>query len=807
MMKRSDGRSWRAVFLVVTALAGVVNAGAAQRRPRITDVQITPPDAKIRVGDRNPFVATAYDATGNPVPTATFEWRSSNPAVASIDENGIALGVSAGLAIITATTGRGAAAKSAQAPVQVAAAAGQPAAQPAPVVPPVVPPVTPLVEAQHAVTVPPLVPPAAVVAGPSGTAALSRQPAGAGDPDALVVRPVNVVLVPGERRQLEYQFVRADGSNATKQPLVFTVSEGADRGVRVDSVGLIVAGRDAGRAVVRAAHPANPRFTRDVAVEVRADTIRFAQGQLVLAPGATDTLPVVVPAQGRTLDLNAGMFTFTSSDTTKVFVRPQAPIVVARAAGSATVTAENPHYRLTARVVVQRPVVSLSTDRPDSAVTLVVGQGVPLHVSAMASDSSRVAEAPLSWTWPDSNIARYDTAAKLLRGVRAGETRLAVAALGERDRPIARRWVVRVVPGGLGMSRARLGLGVGEVAALSAQVLDDHKQAIRPLDDAAWSSSADSIVRVSGGRLTGARLGRARVMARASWDSTAGADVFVVPELVVTAQRGGHWGLYGMMANDPSVMIPLTRDTLVETEAAWSPDLSRIVYVARPGNRARTSDVYLMDADGGASRRLTNDTAVVASPSLVPPNGDQVVFESDRGGGKPQIYVMGVDGSGRRALTSGPAANRSPRVSPDGHKIVFVSARAGNESIYEMDIDGGNVRRLTPGQRTDARPAYGPGGRSVFFLRDEGAGPGRLYRLALETATESPLTPQGAIVDFFTISAAGDKIAMSLSVRTPQGYQAARFGFVNAADAQFVPVPLAGGDKIAAAVFRPAAPR
>lgn len=807
-MRYVDSRFWRALTLAAAALACLAEAGVAQRRPRITDVQISPPDARIHVGAQAPFVATAYDAAGNPVPTATFEWSSSNPAVASIDANGIAVGVGVGLAIITVRTGKGAAAKSAQAPVQVAAAAGQPAAQPVPA--PIVPPLVPMVEAQHAVAVPPAASPVAAPgpATPAGTAALARQPAGTGEPDALIVEPLRIMLVPGERRQLDYRFVRADGSPSARQPLVFSVTDGADKGVRVDSLGLVMAGRDAGRVVVHAAHPTNARLSRDVSVEVRADTVRFEPRTLVLPPGATDTLKLVVPAQGRTLDLDAGIFTFSSSDTTKVVVRPQAPVVVARRAGTATITAESPFSRapVTILVAVQRPVAALTTDHPDSVITLVLGQAVPLHVSAVADDSSRIAEAPLSWTFPDSGVARYDTAAKVLRGVRAGEASLSVTALGEKGRQIGRRWTVRVTAGGVGLSRARVGLGVGEGTAVSALVLDDRRQPVRPAEGAAWTSSADSIVRVSAGRLSGVRVGRARITARAPWDSTASADVFVVPDLVVSAYRNRRWDLYGMMVDDPRSLVPLTRDALVETEAAWAPDLTRIAYVAQPREDAKTADIYLMDADGSGARRLTNDSAMVSSPSFVGPEGNQLVFESDRGG-RPQIVLMNVDGTGRRVLAGGPSANRSPQVSPDGHKVVFISDRGGTESVYEMDIDGGGVRRLTNTRWADAQPAYGPQGRSVYYLRHEASGTVRLYRLYLESGSEAPLTPAGMAVQGFAVSASGDRIAFSLAVRGLGGATESRLGIVSAANPQFEPLPIGANERFGAVAFRPATPQ
>ncbi len=120
--------SGRALALAAAALVCAGSTALAQHTARVAQVQIAPSDAKVAVGATTPFVATAYDAAGNPVTDATFTWSSGSPEVASIDQSGIATGKSPGLAIITVRTGTGSAAKSAQVPIEVSA--------PAPVVPP-----------------------------------------------------------------------------------------------------------------------------------------------------------------------------------------------------------------------------------------------------------------------------------------------------------------------------------------------------------------------------------------------------------------------------------------------------------------------------------------------------------------------------------------------------------------------------------------------------------------------------------------------------------------------------------------------
>ena len=62
------------------------------------------------------------------------------------------------------------------------------------------------------------------------------------------------------------------------------------------------------------------------------------------------------------------------------------------------------------------------------------------------------------------------------------------------------------------------------------------------------------------------------------------------------------------------------------------------------------------------------------------------------------------------------AGDTDPAVSPDGHRLAFVSTRDGNPEIYVADARTGEVRRLTRNlRRADRRPAWAPGGRSIAW--------------------------------------------------------------------------------------------
>ena len=92
----------------------------------------------------------------------------------------------------------------------------------------------------------------------------------------------------------------------------------------------------------------------------------------------------------------------------------------------------------------------------------------------------------------------------------------------------------------------------------------------------------------------------------------------------------------------------------------------------------------------------------------------KIVFYSARDGNN-EIYKMKSDGSNQTRLTFNAVSDAYPVWSPDGRQIAFHSNRDGNDEIYVMNADGRNQRNLTNHPASDSFADWSPDGSRIIF--------------------------------------------------------------------------------------------
>jgi len=144
---------------------------------------------------------------------------------------------------------------------------------------------------------------------------------------------------------------------------------------------------------------------------------------------------------------------------------------------------------------------------------------------------------------------------------------------------------------------------------------------------------------------------------------------------------------------------------------AWSPDSTRIAYVARVPEEGRYGTDKDVTAEKEPPRRITTLHYRL----------DNLGFTFDR---RPQVFVVDAlaDGAEPVQLTRGDYDHGEPAWSPDGASVAFVSARHETRDedavsdVFVAPAAGGDAVRVTATDLVVARPAFSPDGATIWFV-------------------------------------------------------------------------------------------
>ena len=208
-----------------------------------------------------------------------------------------------------------------------------------------------------------------------------------------------------------------------------------------------------------------------------------------------------------------------------------------------------------------------------------------------------------------------------------------------------------------------------------------------------------------------------------------------------------------------------------QSQASFSPDGSRLAYVARP-EHGEGSRIYIQG--------VSSETAVPLVSNYQPnttewdpvwaPDGRQIAFlaHTDAGLG---IYLASSTGNTepRRVFIPQDMVHWDQNAlswSPDGKDLLFADHYPGqaSSSIYRLKLDSLSAAPLAsppPGWEGDMDPAWSPDGRFIAFIRASESAVRDIYLLPASGGELRKLTNDGRDIDSITWSSDSNSVVFS----------------------------------------------
>jgi hypothetical protein len=162
---------------------------------------------------------------------------------------------------------------------------------------------------------------------------------------------------------------------------------------------------------------------------------------------------------------------------------------------------------------------------------------------------------------------------------------------------------------------------------------------------------------------------------------------------------------YPRRARDFTSSAP--RKTLGLVRPVISPDGSQIAFAA-------VGDIWVMPTAGGAATNLTKDAALDTDPAWSP-DGSSLVYSSDRDSPHLQLWIRDMKSGQARKVTSLTTQPQGASFSPDGKRLVFFNVdgmwRVAEMSI--LDLDSGKVTKIHDSLPQPGTPTWSPDGKRV----------------------------------------------------------------------------------------------
>jgi Tol biopolymer transport system component/imidazolonepropionase-like amidohydrolase len=175
-------------------------------------------------------------------------------------------------------------------------------------------------------------------------------------------------------------------------------------------------------------------------------------------------------------------------------------------------------------------------------------------------------------------------------------------------------------------------------------------------------------------------------------------------EFTATLQVTPVHNTYARRKRDFDSTVP--RKALGIVRPMLSPDGTMIAFAA-------LGDIYV-ETIGGKPRHITHDAALDTDPAWSP-DGSQLVYSSDKGGELMQLWLHDLKTGHDRQLTTLTTQPISPTFSPDGTRIAYldVDGMWRRSGVSVVEVATGKVTKIHDSLFAPGTPVWSPDGKRV----------------------------------------------------------------------------------------------
>jgi Tol biopolymer transport system component len=164
------------------------------------------------------------------------------------------------------------------------------------------------------------------------------------------------------------------------------------------------------------------------------------------------------------------------------------------------------------------------------------------------------------------------------------------------------------------------------------------------------------------------------------------------------------------------LMMPVAKNSDVDTEPVWSPDGQQIAF---DSNRAGRYTIYLMDAQGENIHPLKDDSTYAYNPAWSP-DGRSIAYLTTQFPISRELMLTDLQSGTTRRLTDNREAESSPNWSSDGRHMIFAydTSNPKYRDIFDLDLQTGDINPFIVTPDTERSPNWSADGRSVLYIAD-----------------------------------------------------------------------------------------